>query len=247
MLKPLPVRAPARPRARQRGLSLVELMVGIAIGLFVVAAGILGVTTSLRENRQLLLEARLQQDLRAAMDLITRDTRRAGYWGNSVAGIPTAAASATSNPHAAITVSTMPTRPTPVASTTPVSLTGEAASEISYRWDEDGDGSLDSDETYAFGMNEGKIRMRIGGGGWQYVTDSAAMEITSFSVTPAMTWLPLYDKCASACDPTAQNCPELAIRTLAVEIAARSPDGSVQRTLRSNVRVRNDQLLGACP
>lgn len=238
------------PSARkpQHGLSLVELMVGMAIGLFIVAAGVLGVTTSLQENRQLLLEARLQQDLRATMDLITRDVRRAGYWGTPASGIPTPAAAATANPHAAITAGTPPTRPTIVLSTAPATNTATtAADSLTYRWDADEDGTLDSNETYAFRLSDGKIQLSIGGGTWQDVTDSGTMVVTAFSVTPTLTWLPLYDKCNNACNPTTQSCPEMVMRTLAIAISARSLDSTVQRTLRSNVRVRNDQLVNSCP
>jgi prepilin peptidase dependent protein B len=65
-------------RRQQQGLSLVELMVGIAIGLVIVAAALFALTHHLRANRSLLVEARLAQDLRTAADLITRDLRRAG-------------------------------------------------------------------------------------------------------------------------------------------------------------------------
>lgn len=233
-------------RGRQRGLSLVELLVGMAIGLFVVGAGILGITTSLRENRLLLLEARLQQDLRAAMDLITRDTRHAGFWGSATLGVPTATVAATANPHISITLSTMPPRPTRVASTTPVSATGNATSSITYRWDESADGTLDANEAYQFRLDSGKIQMQIGTGGWQDVTDPGSMVVTAFSITPRVTWLPLYDKCSATCNPVTQSCPELAIRTLTFTLSGRSLDSSVQRTLRSDVRVRNDELQGAC-
>jgi len=37
-------------------------------------------TTQLGDNRRLLLEAQMQQDMRTAADLISRDLRRAGYW-----------------------------------------------------------------------------------------------------------------------------------------------------------------------
>src|SRR6185369_348939 len=66
------------PRRHQQGLSIVELMVGLAIGLVVVAAALLALTNHLRENRSLLLEARLMQDLQTTTDLIARDLRRAG-------------------------------------------------------------------------------------------------------------------------------------------------------------------------
>ena len=66
------------PRRFQRGLTLVELMVGSALGLIVVAAALLALTHHLRESRSLLLETRLMQDLRTATELVAHNLRRAG-------------------------------------------------------------------------------------------------------------------------------------------------------------------------
>ena len=52
-------------RSNQRGLTLVELMVGLAVGLFVLAGATLVVSSQLNDNRTLLLETQIQQDLRA--------------------------------------------------------------------------------------------------------------------------------------------------------------------------------------
>lgn len=239
-----------RPPARsQRGLTLVELMVGIAIGLFVLAAGVLGTTSSLRGNRELLLEARLQQDLRAAMDLITRDVRRAGYWGNAIASIPTKTVASVANPYVAIPG--MPSRPTPILNNTnPVHAAGTAidltSDTFTYYWDKNNDNIVQTEETYQFDVNNGVLRMQIGNDGFQAVTDNSSMRVVGLTITPRTTWLPLYDKCPSACDPTVRSCPELAVRSLRIAIGAVSSDGSVRRVLRSDVRLRNDQLSGSC-
>ena len=74
-------------RHAQAGLSLVELMVGLAIGLLIVAAALLALTHHLRENRSLLVEARLMQDLRTTTDLIARDLRRAGPVSQAEGGV----------------------------------------------------------------------------------------------------------------------------------------------------------------
>ena len=89
-------------REAQRGLTLVELLVGLALGLLVVASGTLLLTTHLREHRALLLEARLMQDLRTATDLVARDLRRAGHWGAAAAGVWSPAEAPRANPYAAL-------------------------------------------------------------------------------------------------------------------------------------------------
>ena len=76
-------------RRAQSGLSIVELMVGVAIGLIIVAAAATLVATQLTENRRLMLETQVQQDLRATADIIARELRRAGYQeeSESLAGV----------------------------------------------------------------------------------------------------------------------------------------------------------------
>lgn len=71
-------------RSRQTGVSLVELMVGVVVGLILIG-GLLQVYLSTKQsyNAQEQL-ARMQEGGRFAMDLITRDLRRAGYWGGNV-------------------------------------------------------------------------------------------------------------------------------------------------------------------
>ena len=65
--------------SRQRGFSLVELMVGIVVGLFVVlvaSAVYLNVITSSADSTRL---AKLNQDMRSIMDIMTYDLHRAGF------------------------------------------------------------------------------------------------------------------------------------------------------------------------
>lgn len=73
-------------RARQRGLSIVELMVGITVGLIVLlgASGMyLGAS---RSGQDSVRANRLNQDLRAVMDIMVSDIRRAGFFGNAAGG-----------------------------------------------------------------------------------------------------------------------------------------------------------------
>ncbi len=96
--------AGAPSRALSRGLSLVELMVGITVGLFVVAAASVTMTGQLSENRQLMLDTQLQQDLRAAADIVTRELRRIGTMQNAVSAVATPGAAAVANPFSTVTI-----------------------------------------------------------------------------------------------------------------------------------------------
>ncbi|MDI1231986.1 MAG: prepilin-type N-terminal cleavage/methylation domain-containing protein [Methylobacter sp.] len=64
---------------QQTGITLIELMIGLLVGMIVVAGGISVFTTSIKgqtDNQQL---SRLNQDMRAMMDIMVRDIRRAGF------------------------------------------------------------------------------------------------------------------------------------------------------------------------
>ncbi|MBX3618788.1 MAG: hypothetical protein KF891_02175 [Rhizobacter sp.] len=74
-------------RHRHTDFSLVELMVGMAIGLVIVSVALLAWVHHLRENRLLLLDTRLMQDLRTAADLVSRDLRRAGLLLSTADGV----------------------------------------------------------------------------------------------------------------------------------------------------------------
>src|SRR5439155_8526215 len=86
MLGPVSAHPMSTPR-RQRGLSLIELMIALVLGLFIVGSASTLLVSYLGEHRAALIESRLMQDLRASADLVTRDLRRAGYWGTSGAAL----------------------------------------------------------------------------------------------------------------------------------------------------------------
>ena len=74
-------------RHRSRGLSLIGLLVGTAMGLVVVAGAGSVVAAHQRDQRAALSQARLMQDLRATSELVARDLRRAGYWSAAASGV----------------------------------------------------------------------------------------------------------------------------------------------------------------
>lgn len=233
-------RAPGRS---QRGLSLVELMVGITVGLFVVAAAATVVANQLGDNRRLLLETQVQQDLRSTMDIITRQLRRAG----SATPADVQAGMAASSPTAGGAQN-------PFREIEPASA---AATETTFSFYFD----ASQQGPYGFKLEGGVVKSLMprtcpSGGSppagasacsqWQELTDPNTMEVTAFSVTPrtvSSTPLPCPKLCpADPADPTGQYCwPKLVVRSYVVDIQARSKsDPGVQRALRNDVRVRND-------
>ncbi|MEO8806626.1 MAG: prepilin-type N-terminal cleavage/methylation domain-containing protein [Burkholderiaceae bacterium] len=226
--------ATTHPARAQRGLSLIELMVGLAIGLFITAVAGTLLASHVRENRSLLLEARLMQDLRTAADMITRDLRRAGYWAGATSGVWMAGTTGiVANPYAAIA---------------PSSAASDAAS---FRYSRDGseNNSVDSNEEFGFRLRSGTIEMLLGGSGWQALTDAGTLVVTRFSVTPLLERIDLQAVCSKPCPAGSTNCPpRQEVRSLAVLITGRSAtDTLVTRSVRSQVRLRNDSFTGACP
>ncbi len=74
-------------QAHSRGFSLVELMVGLTVGLFVLAGvGAVYVTTT-RSSSETLVANRLNQEMRALLDVMDFDLRRAGFGVTDAASI----------------------------------------------------------------------------------------------------------------------------------------------------------------
>ena len=230
---------------RQRGLSIVELMVGITIGLFILAGTTMMLTTQLGDNRRLLLEAQMQQDMRATADMIARDIRRAGYWAQAYRQIwpddPTAPPMA--NPYRVMT-------PAAAADGT-ISVVYDRST------DEEGDligtddnavdgGAGRTRERVGFQLNEARqtIDYLVGSENWQALTDPAVMLVTQFSLVLNARDLP----CGAACPLGPGGCPlRQSARDVTVTIVAQAVhDATVRRSLRDNIRLRNDVLREVC-
>ncbi len=220
-------------RYAQRGLSLVELMVGITVGLFVVAAAASLVANQLGDNRRLLLETQVQQDLRATMDIITRQLRRAGAATPATveAGIAASpVAGGASNPFSEIK-----------------QLGPLAAAETQFKFYFD----ASQQGPYGFKLEGGVVktlipRVIVAGGTWQDLTDSNTLVVDAFSITPQVissTELPCPKPCDPA-NPADTSCwPKLVVRNYVVEIKAHAKsDAGVARGLRNEVRIRNDMV-----
>ena len=69
---------------RQTGFGLVELMIGLLVGMIVVAAAGSILTTTLTSSNDNIKMARLDQELRQVMTMVSRDLRRASTWDGAV-------------------------------------------------------------------------------------------------------------------------------------------------------------------
>ena len=218
---------------RQRGFSLIELMIALLLGLILISGILTLFMSTLQSNGDLANTQQLENELHATMDLITRDLRRAGANGN----------------------------PSPLPNfTNPFSLGSlgaytngtdiEAANScVLFSYDMNNNGVLDTgspnpDERFGYRLQHqvqgvaaaigaagavGVVQMRSGGlsctqDSWTNITTAAVTNVTQlqFSVTT------LTDGYMSNNRVTV---------TLAGQLAS---DATVTRVLTSTVRVRND-------
>lgn len=220
------------PTSRQAGVSLVELLIGITIGLFIVGASLTALQMQLRESRSLIAQNRLMQDLRAAADLMARDLRRVSYWGAADHGVwpPTGFAGAAINPYTAMTTS---------------------GSAVAFRYSRDAveNDLVDSNEQFGYRLRNGVLEMQLGIAPWQAMTDSTTMKVTRFEVTPTEQLRSLAGSCTTPCPIADLNCPpQLHVRSLVLMLTAQGlGETTIERSVRSTVRLRNDTITGHCP
>ena len=218
---------------RQRGLSLVEMMVGIAIGLIVVAGATVLAATQLGENRRLIAETQLQQDMRAALDIVTRELRRAG---------------STISPETLIWSSADPTtEPKPnvfILNNLQFNSGGDAVKYQYFRL------GLPV-QTYRYLVSGGKIQLILertsGVLPAQDVTDRNTMNVESLVVTPV--YGPAVQiPCPKLCPGNTQDCwPTTKVINAMITLTAipgneTSANATIRRKMSSYVRLRNDAV-----
>lgn len=216
-------------RANQAGMSIVELMVGIAVGLMVAAAASLLMSGQLGENRRLVTETQLQQDLRAAADIMSRELRRSGSNDeerilNSI-WYPDAPANEMRNEYAR--------------------QSAVAANQIDFYYRNPGSAISGN---YGYKKQGTVLRSNLGGfTGWQDLTDANVMEVTSFTpslnaeLTSASIVLPCPTLCPAGAGTTCW--PRFDVRLVGISVEARAKrDHSVQRAVSGVARIRNDYI-----
>jgi prepilin peptidase dependent protein B len=159
--------------SNQKGMSLVELMVGMVISLLIIAAAGSTFITTTTSGKVTLNSSKLNVALRGNVDIMVDDIRRAGSWG-STSGDPS------TNPFMVQTAG---------GPKTDVSINA-GGSCIEYAYDANGDGVLSSNEYAGFKIESATLKMRNGGtgevddcqnGSWESMTDANQVSIQSHS------------------------------------------------------------------
>jgi len=246
---------------KQIGLTLIEIMISLLIGLIVIGATINIYIATVGSSASIIKSARLNHDLDSVVSLMVNDIKRAGYWGGARVG-----ADSRLNPFTAATTN----------------LQIPAATCILYSYDANSDGIVDANEYYGFRLTNNSVQMRKTGGTtadctngtWEEFIDNNQLRITNlqFSVVPVAGVLPATSRClnvtnnnAAANAPTPSGtppaiCAENLAATPSFTIASGDNlaekrviniqitgqllnEAAVTKTLNASVTVRNSRLF----
>ncbi len=149
-------------KKNQKGLTLIEMMIAMVIGLLIVGTVITIFITNVRSNRDFVSMTRLNQELRGVMTFVSDELKKAGYSAD------------------------------PEKDDFVDELTLSGANCLRYGYDEDGDGSLDADERFGFQLNANAIEWAnsntditgCSSPDWEDITDTNIAFITVFNLTP---------------------------------------------------------------
>ena len=227
----------------QAGATLIELMVGMVVGLIVIAGVINIFLVTGTNSSDIMLSARLSNEMSSSISVMIDEIRRAGFWG-------TASAGDINNPF--------------TQSTTDLQIL-DSGNCILYTYDRDQDGTVDAEEYFGFKMASGAIQMRMTGtttsdctnGTWEAISDSDITTITglTFSTTGYEcvnsstddNWSSTCDDAGHA-DYVAPTTGDVMIEIRQVDITlvgALASDTFVAKEYQESVRVRNDRFYEA--
>lgn len=223
---------PARPALYKAsaGFSLIELMISITVGL-IVMSGVLGIfANSVRSSADALKAMRLNQEMSATMDMITRDVRRSGYWGLASSAIgPPATSASNTNPFDIIYTS---------------NHASEAADScITYSYDANSNGAtpIPAAELFGFRLRDTAVQSRAQGAActddanWEDITDKNVTQITRLQFT--RTTPRIID-----IDGVGAKHSKIKISEVKITLEGRlKNDSQVTRKLVETVRIRSDQ------
>ena len=238
---------------KQRGYSLIEIMIALIIGLIILTATISIYISTIRGSSDIVKSARLNHDLNSALALMVNDIRRSGYWGGATVG-----SDSRNNPF--------------TQAATDLRFPSPAC--VLYTYDADADGIVDADEYYGFKLNGTNIQMRLSGSStnncnlntdvWNTLNISEGNEqidVTNLTFKQSFKCLRkrvgLTDQSydipdASTCATTATNAGDplvtgdrvIVTREVTIALAGRLfIDQAVTKNLTDSIKIRNDRVF----
>lgn len=211
---------------KQNGLSLIEVMISLAVGLFLLMAILSIYGIGVKSNNDILRNAQLNYDMEAVMTLIVNDIRRAGYWNHDI------------YPNDSF-----------FKNLTDISIQ-DNGSTILYSYDENENGIIvDPDEKYGFKLeNEsgvGVIKMKTKST-WGTLTNQDQLDITSLAFSLPVD---IDDRCINNTDST-RACSEAItgdelVEKVIIDVSMTGrlkSDSNVTHSLNNRIEVRNHKL-----
>jgi prepilin peptidase dependent protein B len=161
----------------QAGVTLIELMISIVLGLLLLGAATAMTVSSMVMNADTLQSARLNQDLDSVLHVMVNDIRRAGYTDNFTAGEP------------GIVYDTVGSGS--VEASEDLNIVSSGC--VLYAYNANGDGNKDNEEKFGFKLVGTEVHMRTicssgsscatdcSAGNWVPLTDDNVISITSLT------------------------------------------------------------------
>ena len=215
-------------RKFQRGLGLVEMLVSMSLSLLAVAAMIILVSSTLGSSSATIQMSRLSQEMRASLQLMSRDLRRANFHSGFLSCF------ANVNCRSDLGIDSY-------VDTIHINADGNC---FWYWLDRNADANLTNDAVGAFRLSNiegiGAIQMRIAGNsaancdaadGWELITDPGIVEITGFAISNSDSYT---ESLTSGGDVQIVEKIRLNINGRMVS------DPSIQKEIQDLVLVRND-------
>lgn len=216
-------------RCKQNGVTLIELMIGLLVGTILIAGIAVFYSNNSKINSQLLYTIRLEYEMNTAMALMKKDIRRAGY---------TSAATAL--------LGTGNVNPFMVTNVSDISVPASNCILLTYDLNKNGVlpalGTAGSDDRFGYRLNNQVIQIRpasdaefaCDAANWDNLTNPRILQVTNLAFVLTEDTVPL-----DPADPTGQS---ITIRDVTIDMTARlTGDNTIQRTISSHVRVRNDK------
>lgn len=233
----LPVILSVHDMNKHQGLSLVELLVGLAVSLVILTGAGAAFIAHSNSVSGGLKSDKLNHDIQVTLDIMINELRRAAYWNSEAVGAPTV------NPFQNILIS---------------------GSCILYSYDMDdaaganvSDGLQQNNERFGYKLDAGAVWMKKSGdlasatdctaGSWERVTDPAVLNVSQLSFT-------LSAKCVNAstavvadaaCTGGSGTAGQRTIEIRGVDVDARASvigDTAVKQ-LNAFARLRNNSMV----
>ena len=219
---------------RTRGFSLIELLIATSLSLLVTATMIALMSTSLAQTARLIKMTKLTDDLRSALQMMSRDVRRSNYSADSI--------NCFANPDCVGDGS--------LSSPGDVFISEDQACFI-FRMDRDQDGNATENAAGGFRRvvsdGVGVIQMWLGDTlptcdsndeNWAAVTDPNDIQITSFSVDDTLSYTEVVF------DDGLGNQLFQKVRKVRMNITGMlTADETIQRSIGDIIKLRNNLYL----